>query len=150
MRFRLVVVVLVAAVLVPLASAIGAEEEVEFDALKCRNAVDKLCSDTEPASEARRSCLREKAKDLPPECRGKKMRTHGALGAGSEGLRKACGTEIDTHCDEVRRGGGRMLRCLRGLDAKSVSKGCGAYLETLAAMRAKGAKPGADASGKAE
>jgi hypothetical protein len=65
------------------------------------------------------------------------MRRRNSLTAGIEALRGACGREIDEHCDEVRRGSGRLLRCLRKLEPERRSESCESYLDVLARARAQ-------------
>lgn len=117
--------------LVALAPAPPAAAQVD-----CRQAVAELCPGISPGTPELRSCVRTNAGKLPAECRARLLPPRSQLTAGMEALRKSCGAEIDQHCDEVQRGGGRLLRCLRALDEEKTGESCRAYLDMLAAVRA--------------
>ena len=129
------IAVLVAA-LALLGSGARAEPEEQDAAASCHDEVVTLCPDTAPGSDEHAHCVRDVASKLSPACRDL-VRRRSSRTAGIEALRQVCDAEIDDHCDEVRRGSGRLLQCLRGLDGQKLSGACEAYLEILALARAK-------------
>ena len=118
-----------------LGRAAWAGEENEAAGKSCREEVEALCPDSEPASPERRRCVRENASRLSDDCRALAMRRRNSLTAGIEALRGACGREIDEYCDEVRRGSGQLLRCLGALEEEKRSATCQEYLVVLSHMR---------------
>ncbi len=119
-----------------LASGARAEAEEQDATASCRNEIVTLCPDSSAGRAEHARCVRDATSKLSPACRALVTRRSSRT-AGIEALRQVCGTEIDDHCDEVRRGSGRLLRCLRGLDDEKRSATCEGYLESLALARAK-------------
>jgi hypothetical protein len=127
-----------------LAVAGRADEEKAADGKSCREEVEALCPDSEPASPERHRCVGENVSRLSEDCRAQAMRRRNSRTAGIEALRGACGQEIDEYCDEVRRGSGRLLRCLGTLEEEKRSAACGEYLDVLSRMRGQRRGPGVE------
>ncbi len=130
------VMAVLVATLALLGSGARAAEEEQAAAASCHDEVVTLCPDTAAGSAEHARCVRDIASKLSPACRDL-VRRRSSRTAGIEALRQVCDAEIDDHCDEVRRGSGRLLRCLRGLDDEKLSAPCEVYLESLALARAK-------------
>ncbi len=101
----------------------------------CKEEIDAVCPDTAPGSSERVECVRASAEKLPERCRARMHRARNRLTAGMEALRASCRDEIDRHCDDVQRGGGRLQRCLRKLDDDQLGERCRDYLDLLDAHR---------------
>jgi len=132
MRSSLPVPALVSVALVCLlVSAVSRAEDEERKNLanRCRAEVEKLCPGSRPGSVERRACVRDKADQLPEECRTAMRRGGGP--AGAEALLAACGEDIEAHCENIRRGGGRLVRCLQAVDPAKLSSTCKAQLDTM-------------------
>jgi hypothetical protein len=130
MRWSLPVRVLVSFTLVWLfcAGPAPAEEEAKAPA-KCRQAVDELCPDSKPGTPERRACVRANADKLPEDCRVGAPR---GGQAGVQAMMSACEGDIEAHCKNVRRGGGRLVKCLRGVDEGKLTSACTEQLDTMA------------------
>ncbi len=135
-RSTLSIMPLLVAALALLASGARAEGEELDTAAACHDEVVRLCPDSGAGGAEHARCVRDVTSKLSPACRRLVMRRSSRT-AGIEALRQVCDTEIDDHCDEVQRGSGRLLRCLRGLDDEKLSATCEGYLESLALARAK-------------
>jgi len=136
MRSSLPVPALVSVALVCLlVSAVSRAEDEERKNLanRCRAEVEKLCPGSRPGSVERRACVRDKADQLPEECRTAMRRGGGPASgpAGAEALLAACGEDIEAHCENIRRGGGRLVRCLQAVDPAKLSSTCKAQLDTM-------------------
>ncbi len=118
-----------------LESGARAEEEAQDAAAICHAEIEALCPDSAAGAKHAR-CVRDATSKLTPAGRALATRRSSRT-AGIEALRQVCGTAIDDHCDEVRRGSGGLLRCLRGLGDEKVSATCQGYLEILALARAR-------------
>ena len=113
-----------------------ADEETQDAAASCHAEIVTLCPDSAAGGAEHARCVRDSTSKLTPACRALVTRRSSRT-AGIEALRQVCGTAIDDHCDEVRRGSGGLLRCLRGLGDEKLSATCQGYLESLALARAK-------------
>jgi hypothetical protein len=123
----------VALVCLLVATASRAEEAAKNPAGHCRAEIDKLCPDSRPGSVERRACVRDNAAKLPADCQAAMRRGPSGVGA----MMSACQADIDEHCADVRRGGGRLARCLRGVDEGSLSSTCQEHLDLMGGPRAK-------------
>jgi hypothetical protein len=117
------------------APSLAAEEEAKTGGAHCRKAIDELCKDSQPGTPERRACVREKASQLPEDCRPA-ARRGGPAGAAE--MIAACESDIAKHCKDVRRGGGRIARCLQGVDSEQLSDAC---RDQLGSMRGRGGRP---------
>ncbi len=112
----------VVAALVFGAVAVGAQDSSELPA-SCRADVAKLCAGISPGEGRIRMCLRENAAMLSPECKSKIERARERVGQVS----RACAKDAKTYCRDVEKGGGRVLRCLKGHETL-LTKECRASL----------------------
>jgi hypothetical protein len=138
MRSPLAVRVLVSAALLCLLAsppALAEEEKGAAGGVDCRKAIDELCKDTRPGTPERRACVREKANQLPEGCRQAARR--GGRSAVAK-MMAACEGDIAKHCKDVRQGGGRIARCLQGVDSEQLSDAC---RDQVGAMGGRGGRP---------
>lgn len=82
-------------------------DEFHEEAQSCGAAEEKLCPDTQPGL-ARSSCVREHMSQLSDECRKFFLETH-----ERRGEMRGCRADAERFCKDVKRGEGRILRCLQ-------------------------------------
>jgi hypothetical protein len=96
---------------------IARRDEFHEEAQACGAAEEKLCPDTPPGL-ARSSCVRERLEQLSAQCRDFFLQTH-----ERRGEMRACRADAEKFCKGVKRGEGRILRCLQPHRAE-LSPGC--------------------------
>ena len=92
----------------------------------CKADVEKLCKDVKPGEGAIAKCLKQNEANLSPACKDAMAQAHEKMQA----LRKACGGDAQQYCKDVKRGHGRVVRCLKDNEAK-LSEGCRAALQSV-------------------
>lgn len=114
-------VFLCAFVTVPLAGAAGARAQAGADA--CGADVEKYCKDVPVGGGRRYRCLKEHEKELSEPCRKHIADVKGR----ARGIHEACWDDVGRLCSDVRRGGGRILQCLKDHESE-LSDPCKAAL----------------------
>jgi hypothetical protein len=80
----------------------------------CAEDARRLCSTVEPGNRALiAQCLREHAAELSAACRERMQAAGGRTGQSRGELRDACGSDVQTFCNDVQPGGGGLAQCLR-------------------------------------
>lgn len=85
----------------------------------CGQEIKKYCPDEHPGTDEFRACFEQHKGDLTPQCSKR-------LAEGQERFDKlmaACEGDIHTHCSEIERGSGQLMRCL-GQHADKLSDSC--------------------------
>lgn len=90
----------------------------------CRADVEKLCKDVKPGEGAIAKCLKQNEASVSPGCKEAMAQAHEKMQAFME----ACGSDAQQYCKDVKRGHGRVLRCLKDNEAK-LSEGCRAAMQ---------------------
>lgn len=75
----------------------------------CGADVEKYCKDVPTGGGRRYRCLKEHEKDLSEACRKHIADVKGR----ARGIHEACWDDVSRFCGDVRRGGGRILQCLK-------------------------------------
>jgi hypothetical protein len=90
--------------------------------LKCEAEIEQLCPDS-PDGSARRHCLEQRAKQLPPLCQGQLHERFVKWKEDRSRLMAACGEDVKRFCSAVKAGSGQVLQCLQS-HAQEVSDRC--------------------------
>ncbi len=85
----------------------------------CKADVEKLCKDVKPGEGRIAKCLKRNEADVSPGCKDAMAQMHDKMQAFME----ACGDDAKQYCQGVKRGHGRILKCLKENEAK-LSEGC--------------------------
>jgi hypothetical protein len=128
-RRPLALVALAAALLLPAAAA---QAQLRGP---CGQEIGKLCPELRPGTAEFRACFEEHKHELSPMCRER-------LAQGRERLdqmRNACASDIEAHCGDIQRGGGKLMRCLNE-HVEELSDGCRESLPRRGRMRRAPAK----------
>jgi len=74
----------------------------------CAADAANLCQGMQPGGGGVAKCLREHASELSPECKGsmRKMKSK------AKNFKRACGQDARKFCQDEKRGGGRIVKCL--------------------------------------
>jgi len=115
------VMLLFALVAVPLIGVATARAQAGADA--CGADVEKYCKDVPVGGGRRYRCLKEHEKDLSEPCRKHIAEVKGR----ARGIHEACWDDVSRLCGDVRRGGGRILQCLKDHESE-LSDPCKAAL----------------------
>ena len=90
--------------------------------LKCEAEIEQLCPDS-PDGSARRHCLEQRAKQLPPLCQSQLHERFVKWKEDRSRLMAACGEDVKQFCSTVKAGSGQILQCLQS-HAQEVSDRC--------------------------
>lgn len=85
----------------------------------CKADAEKFCKDVQPGGGRVMKCLKEHDAELSAECKASQAQTKDKLKNFSE----ACQEDIGKLCKGVRRGGGRIIKCLKSHEAE-LSESC--------------------------
>jgi Cysteine rich repeat len=91
----------------------------------CKTDVEKLCKDVKPGEGAIATCLKQNEASVSPGCKEAMAQAHAKMQA----LTEACASDAQQYCKDVKRGHGRVLRCLKDNEAK-LSEGCRAAMQS--------------------
>jgi hypothetical protein len=106
---------------VPLVGVATARAQAGADA--CGADVEKYCKDVPVGGGRRYRCLKEHEKELSEPCRKHIADVQGKV----RGIHEACWDDVSRLCGGVRRGGGRILQCLKDHESE-LSDPCKAAL----------------------
>lgn len=97
----------------------------------CKADVEQHCRDVAPGKGRVMGCLRKNEANLSAGCReqvakmdAQRERAHQRMHAAAE----ACKDDARQYCADIKRGGGRMMRCLKDNEAK-LSQNCRTALQ---------------------
>ena len=90
--------------------------------LKCEAEIEQLCPDS-PDGSARTSCLKQRAKQLPPLCQSQLHERFVKWKEDRSRVIAACGEDVKRFCRAVNPGSGEILQCLQSHD-QQVSDRC--------------------------
>jgi hypothetical protein len=90
----------------------------------CKADVEKLCKDVKPGEGAIAKCLKQNEANVSPACKDAMAQAHEKM----QTFMNACGGDTQQYCKDVKRGHGRVLRCLKDNEAK-LSEGCRAAMQ---------------------
>jgi Cysteine rich repeat len=79
----------------------------------CAADAKKFCSNVKPGQGRVYNCMKEHQAELSPACQARIKEAAERL----ESLAKACKADAEKYCKGVRRGGGRILSCLKGRES---------------------------------
>jgi Skp family chaperone for outer membrane proteins len=89
--------------------AIATDASAEQTAKPCAEDAAKLCQGVQQGGGRVAKCLKEHSKELSPACKGnmKKMKKK------AKDFKEACKDDAKNFCKDEKRGGGRILKCLK-------------------------------------
>src|SRR5262245_34455497 len=90
--------------------------------LKCEADIEQLCPDSLDGS-ARTRCLKQRAKQLPPQCLSQLQERFVKWKEEQNRLMVACQEDVKQFCRAIKPGSGQVLQCLQSHDQK-VSDRC--------------------------
>jgi len=90
--------------------------------LKCEADIEQLCPDSLDGS-ARTRCLKQRAKQLPPQCLSQLQERFVKWKEERNRLMVACQEDVKRFCRAIKPGSGQVLQCLQSHDQK-VSDRC--------------------------
>ncbi|MFI5247349.1 MAG: cysteine rich repeat-containing protein [Nitrospirales bacterium] len=90
--------------------------------LKCEAEIEQLCPDS-PDGSARRRCLEQRAKQLPPLCQSQLHERFMKWKEDRSRLMAACDEDVNRFCSAVKAGSGQVLQCLQS-HAQEISDRC--------------------------
>jgi hypothetical protein len=90
--------------------------------LKCEAEIEQLCPES-PDGSARRRCLEQRAKQLPPLCQSQLHERFVKWKEDRSRLMAACDEDVKRFCRAVKPGTGQILQCLQS-HAQEVSDRC--------------------------
>lgn len=88
-----------------IATAVRADE----DARPCKDDAAKLCQGVKPGGGAIVKCLKEHSDELSPECKEDMAKAK----EKAKDFKEACKDDAKNLCQDVKRGGGRIVQCLK-------------------------------------
>lgn len=97
----------------------------------CADDIAKFCKDVKPGEGRLLKCLKEHEKELSPTCKASIEEAKAKMKEAHE----ACADDVHKFCQDVKPGGGRIVRCLKE-NEKSLSPECQEKL-TQARKKAK-------------
>lgn len=100
----------------------------------CKSDVEKFCAGMEPGNGAIAKCLKEHHNELSAECKakGEEMKEH------MHQMKDACEADVAKFCGDVKKGKGRIIKCLKKHEAE-LSAECKASRDEMKAHK-KGKK----------
>lgn len=80
----------------------------------CKTDIDKFCAGMEPGGGAIAKCLKEHQSELSAECKakGQELKEH------MHQMKDACEADVAKFCGDVKKGKGRILKCLKKHEAE--------------------------------
>ena len=90
--------------------------------LKCEADIEQLCPDSLDGP-ARTRCLKQRAKQLPPQCLGQLQERFVKWKEERNRLMAACQEDVKQFCRAIKPGSGQVLQCLQSHD-QEVSDRC--------------------------
>lgn len=98
----------------------------------CAKERETLCAGVQPGGGAVMKCLKENEEKLSVECKAhhEKMKEH------MKDVHEACMDDVQKHCGDVKRGRGRVMKCLKK-NHEALSEGCKAEIAEKKSMRKK-------------
>ncbi|HYA46552.1 MAG TPA: cysteine rich repeat-containing protein [Burkholderiales bacterium] len=98
--------------LVAVSAAMSAHAQRKGDG-PCAEDYKKFCADVKPGQGRLHRCIESHQAELSPACQARIKQATERL----QNLAKACKADAEKYCKGVRRGGGRILSCLKGHEA---------------------------------
>jgi len=90
----------------------------------CKADVEKLCKDVKPGEGGIAKCLKHHEADVSPGCKQAMAHMRDTMQA----VKEACRDDAKQYCQGVKRGHGRILKCLKDNEA-NLSEGCRTAME---------------------
>ncbi|MBI4515460.1 MAG: hypothetical protein HY699_06565 [Deltaproteobacteria bacterium] len=113
----------------------------------CAEDAEKFCKGLERGGGRVIGCLKEHLADLSAACKEHLEKAKGRAGKAAKGRlaehRKACQSDIDKLCKDVKLGGGRVLKCLKEHESE-LSAACKETFSKRAPKAAEKAEKPAD------
>lgn len=98
----------------------------------CAKEREELCAGVQPGGGALMKCLKENEEKLSEECRAH----HAMMKEQMKDVHEACTEDVQKHCGDVKRGRGRVMKCLKK-NQDVLSEVCKNELATKKAMHKK-------------
>ena len=89
----------------------------------CQGDLDKFCKGVQPGGGAIAKCLKENENKLSPACKERVSKIEQKV----QDFTEACKADATKFCKDVKPGGGRILKCLKGHEAE-LSPACKAKM----------------------
>lgn len=75
----------------------------------CKADIEKFCKDVKPGGGAIMKCLKEHDAEVSAECKGRES----AMKENSKSMQDACKADMEKFCQDVKPGGGAIMKCLK-------------------------------------
>lgn len=109
-----------------------AVEATENEVGPCKKDIEKLCPGVKPGHGTIRDCLKDKKDQLSQECKDKMAEKK----EKAKELKEICSKEVETFCKDVKRGKGKIIKCLKKhQNEASFSSECKSELEKIGGKR---------------
>src|SRR6266446_5552474 len=79
----------------------------------CAEDTKKFCKDVQPGGGRILKCLKEHETELSQACKDQRAQMKEKIIEKLKDFQAACKDDIQSHCKEVKVGGGRILKCLK-------------------------------------
>lgn len=75
----------------------------------CKADIEKFCKDVKPGGGAIMKCLKEHDAELSAECKDRES----AMKENTKAMHDACKADMEKFCQDVKPGGGAVMKCLK-------------------------------------